>query len=104
MTNAELYMNLTEYLDQVKQFYDDASYPDRLLKLEQMQQAFAEAKSIKLCNPLEYSRKIIAMRRLLLNLLPIWGYPERDDLNQLLNRMLDGCRESLQLPVLKTSN
>ena len=93
-----------DYLDLIRQFYDKVSYPDRYIKMEQLRQANDEAISIKKFNPLEYPGKILAMRRLLLGLLPFWGYQERDELNQRLNLILDACRNNLlNLPISNNS-
>jgi hypothetical protein len=104
VTYMELDLKLSEYLDQVKHFYENVFYPDRHNKLKQIQHVYDEAIEIKLANPKEYPYRIIAIRRVLLNLLPIWGYSERKELNRMLDQLLEACRKELQLTVFNTSN
>jgi hypothetical protein len=79
------------FIIQVQVFYQRNCHSNINKKLESISQAKNLISKINGCHPVEIPFRIIALRKLLISLLPYTGYPEYEHLSNKLGEILKDC-------------
>ena len=90
-TPKQLCSEINLFMQQVQVFYQGNFHSNINKKLESISDAKNHIYKINGCHPVEIPFRIIALRKLLVSLLPYAGNPERELLSNKLDEILIDC-------------
>jgi len=88
----QLRSEINLFMIQVQMFYQSNCHSNINKKLESISQAQNLISKINGCHTVEIPIRIIALRKLLISLLPYTGYPEYEHMSNKLDEILIDCR------------
>ncbi len=91
-TPQQLRIEINLFIEQVRTFHHHNCHSDINKKLESINHAHNLISEINGCHPVEIPFRIIALRRLLVSLLPHTGYREHIQLSNKLDAILNDSR------------